>query len=372
MDCAYNQVTVRATILDIQPEATTHPIDALATRLQADWPAIQAAREATLRQHARLAEVLADLASEDTSIVVFGSLARDEFTIGSDIDWTLLVDGIADPRHLDSAIEIHRHVCEVEGREPGREGTFGGLTFSHDLIHTIGGGDDTNRNMTLRILMLLESAVIGRRDAYDRVVKNILQRYIDEDYGLLYGRSPRNVPRFLQNDIARYWRTVAIDFAYKQRSRSNEQWALKTLKLRMSRKLTYAAGLLLCFGCHTTAHEVPEASRDVAELSRRMQAHLWETLQATPMEIIASFFLGRPEADEIAGQLFGSYNRFLAMLNDAGIRGHFKQLAREDADADALYGEGREIGHTFQAALTGLFFGETTGIADLTKIYGVF
>jgi len=38
----------------------------------------------------------AALDSEDTSIVVSGSLARDEYTAGSDIDWTLLVDGSVD------------------------------------------------------------------------------------------------------------------------------------------------------------------------------------------------------------------------------------------------------------------------------------
>ena len=40
---------------------------------------------------------LTRLTGEDTSIVVFGSLARSELTSGSDLDWVLLVDGFADP-----------------------------------------------------------------------------------------------------------------------------------------------------------------------------------------------------------------------------------------------------------------------------------
>jgi predicted nucleotidyltransferase len=39
-------------------------------------------------------------ASDDTSLVVFGSLARGEWTVGSDLDWTYLIDGLANSDHL--------------------------------------------------------------------------------------------------------------------------------------------------------------------------------------------------------------------------------------------------------------------------------
>src|SRR5688572_14420087 len=57
------------------------------------------------------------------------------------------------------------------------------MIFSHDLIHQIGGEDDTNRNTTRRLLLLLESAPVGREDAYHRVFRNILNRYLLEDRG---------------------------------------------------------------------------------------------------------------------------------------------------------------------------------------------
>jgi hypothetical protein len=37
---------------------------------------------------------------EDANFVVFGSLARCEWTAGSDLDWTYLIDGERDPEHL--------------------------------------------------------------------------------------------------------------------------------------------------------------------------------------------------------------------------------------------------------------------------------
>src|SRR5271168_2944031 len=44
--------------------------------------------------------------SLDTSLVVFGSLARGEWTPHSDLDWTYLIDGQANSDHLTIAQEI--------------------------------------------------------------------------------------------------------------------------------------------------------------------------------------------------------------------------------------------------------------------------
>ena len=41
--------------------------------------------------------------SEDTSLVVFGSLGRDEWTSNSDLDWTFLIDGGANRSRADCA-----------------------------------------------------------------------------------------------------------------------------------------------------------------------------------------------------------------------------------------------------------------------------
>jgi predicted nucleotidyltransferase len=72
---------------------------------------------------ARRREALAGLDSEDTRVVVSGSLARGEFTSGSDIDWTLVIDGSADPRHHDLFRGIGMKVKPFESKEPGTEGT---------------------------------------------------------------------------------------------------------------------------------------------------------------------------------------------------------------------------------------------------------
>ncbi|MDR9892954.1 nucleotidyltransferase domain-containing protein, partial [Pseudenterobacter timonensis] len=63
--------------------------------------------------------------SEDTSFVVFGSLARREWTSGSDLDWTFLIDGEAHPEHLLIAQEIRDLLDKQEIVKPGRTGIFG-------------------------------------------------------------------------------------------------------------------------------------------------------------------------------------------------------------------------------------------------------
>ena len=133
-----------------------NPIDVLAEKVGSEWRDLAKAREFTQKYRLQLREELAELDTEDTSVVVFGSLARDEATSKSDVDWTLLVDGMADPQHLNVAHEISRRLAKIQAKPPGREGTFGNLAFSHEILHWIGGEDDSNANTTRRMLLLLD------------------------------------------------------------------------------------------------------------------------------------------------------------------------------------------------------------------------
>jgi predicted nucleotidyltransferase len=122
-------------------------VQQLEGRLGANWVNLREARRLAEEKRAELREMLKGFDSEDTSVVVAGSLARDEFTSGSDIDWILLVDGQADPSHYASARQIGRLISEASAKGTGPEGTFGSIVFSHNLVHEIGGEDDTNRNL---------------------------------------------------------------------------------------------------------------------------------------------------------------------------------------------------------------------------------
>lgn len=351
----------------------TPNLDALEEKLGVTWHAIRAARQRTAQVLTRLDADVAGLVPTDTSLVVFGSLARGEVTNGSDVDWTLLIDGQAYAGHFEAATAIETGLVGLKLAKAGQEGTFGGMAFSHNLVHYIGGGEDTNRNTTQRILLLLESAAVGDIRAHTRVVRQLLKRYIEEDFGWVYSRNPSNVPRFLQNDIARYWRTVAVDFAYKRRERQTKGWALRTVKLRLSRKLTYVAGLVACYSCSRVdaAQRVQTAERTLA-----MVDHLEHFLRRPPLEIIAAAlleYLQDPLIRAAAAELFGAYDEFLALLNDDTCRTELDKLSPAESASSALYEQARDIGHRFQHALTAVFVDQNkTHLYELTRIYGVF
>jgi len=360
----------------MEPLTPQHPESALLAleqQLGAEWHHLTEARKRSISKRAALKEALADKDDEDTSIVVFGSLARDEFTDGSDLDWTLLIDGHADPKHQDLVRTIREIVKLQSEKEPGREATFGSMAWSHSLVHLIGGEDDTNRNTTQRILMLLESAPIRRREAYDRVCKTILDRYILEDPRFIEGEVKCRVPRFLLNDFARYWRTMAVDFAYKRRVRAQGGAAIRNIKLRMSRKLIYVSGLLVCFACHLEL--TIEARRklfDGPDSERRAIDFFQKALQRTPLEIPCETFLRFPHLLKTARRVLDSYNGFLGVLADRDSRKHLEQLLPENEEGDRIYQDLRALSHEFRDGLLDLFFNKDSNLFELTRIYGVF
>ena len=106
--------------------------------------------------------------------------------------------------------------------------------------------------------------------------------------GFWKGSTGLGFHRFLQNDFARYWRTMGVDFAYKLRTRSGKGWAIRNIKLRMSRKLIYVSGLLACFRCHLdyTAEQWNEFAESIDRRGKIVE-YFGGVFQETPLEIIA-------------------------------------------------------------------------------------
>jgi len=176
-------------------------VEHLEKRLGAEWSAIRKAHVNTMARRGELERLFQGQKASDTSVVVFGSVARDELTCSSDLDWILLVDGSAVPEHKLQEREIERTLAGGNYIEPGKSGVFGKMVGSHNLVHNIGGDDDSNSNTTRRVLLLLESLPVSNREAYDRVRRQILRRYLEDDRGLLYAGSEIRIPRFLLNDL---------------------------------------------------------------------------------------------------------------------------------------------------------------------------
>jgi len=247
------------------------------------------------------------------------------------------------------------------------------MAFSHDIVHEIGGQNDTNRNTTQRILLLLESHPIGSRaDAHERVLRAVISRYLEEDtHPLIQDSTKYRVPRFLLNDIVRFWRTMAVDFASKQRDRAGKGWGLRNAKLRMSRKLIFASGLLVCFSANLDRALQTEISTGKNDIKLKLASHIRDQLKATPLEILARSMERYGVSEETAKQLFGAYAEFLALLNDEQSRDALKNLRSEGSRTDKTFQHVRQFGSAFEKAIDRIFF-DNQFVAPLTRKYGVF
>ncbi len=147
-------------------------------------------------------------------------------------------------------------------KPPGASRVFGGLISGTELINKIGLDDDTNRSHTQRMLFLEESTPIVGIQQHRNTLRAILRRYL-VDYRE-EGLQKAGVPRFLVNDVVRYWRTIAVDYQAKRWDEPNAfawddddsaripKWGMRYIKLRSSRKLAFCGTLVAMLIPHLT------------------------------------------------------------------------------------------------------------------------
>jgi hypothetical protein len=233
--------------------------------------------------------------------------------------------------------------------------------------------------MTQRILLLLESVPISAVNAHERVLKAIIQRYLEEEpYLVEGGRNRFKVPRFLLNDIVRFWRTMAVDFASKQRDRGGKGWGLRNAKLRMSRKLIFVSGLLNCFSCNLNEELQARVSTDERDIQTarsvnlaRLQDHILQRVRQTPLDIVALATMEYGIDGAIAEKLFSAYDEFLGLMADPEKRARLKALRAETSRTDPVFKEVQDFSVRFSDALNEIFF-SSPQLGSLTRKYGVF
>ena len=343
-------------------------VEEIKAKFSLKLPAIDAARELTRARLEELQNILTPYAEDDAQVVVYGSLARGEWTEQSDLDWTLLIDGQAKPEHRETAHKIESDLAEsVYFKHPSSAGAFGNLTFSHNLIHQIGGQHDTNANTTQRVLMLLESVAIGDSvAAHYRTRRAILDRYLSDDTGYHSPESNHHIPRFLLNDVVRFWRTMCVDFACKRSEQDGKKWGIRNIKLRMSRKLIYTAGLLACGRLHLL-----DTSSEQKEPSQRVRV-FDECFKQSPLEIVAEY-VHLFSDEKTAQKIFGAYDQFLAFFGDEDNRVVLEELKPKNAYGNAVYDAARDFSHEFQEGLTDLLIkSRSDELREYTIAYGVF
>lgn len=323
------------------------PLENLAAASGRDFPNLLKARSRTTAGLEDRRSKLAALPHDpDTSIVLMGSWGRAEVTGGSDDDFMVLVNG---PEKAEVRPSID-DVKSVLDRAPGDQGIFGKPVSCDRLVENIGLDQDDNTNLSRRMLFLLESVPATEGDVCSSARARVLERYLDEsvkDY---------RVPRFLLNDTVRYWRTMCVDFAAKELA-GPEKWGLRNAKLRTSRKVLFAGGLLPIFEC--------------ARLERgAMFEFLDSQLNLPPTDRIAQAFLNHDAADPGARAL-GAYDEFLGRLDDDAFRQELQDVTRANAEQSTAFAHARRLGRELEAGLLALLF-ETETLPRLVRDYAIF
>ncbi len=333
------------------------PLERLQERARRGFPALVGARERTARRLAERAALLDGLAIEaNAAVVLMGSWGRHEITGGSDDDYVVLVRGFAPAEGWGAEQETAARIADRFARDPGgfsapgRQGVFAEVVYSADLLR-VGLDDDTNTNLTRRMLLVLESVAASHAEVLDGVRRDLIHDYLSD---ALRDHRP---PRFLLNDLVRYWRTIGVDFVAKGRERGGAGWGLRNAKLRTSRKVLFASGLLPVLRCHALRAEA-------------IAPFLAAQFAMPPTDRVADAFL-RYGAVDAGGEALAAYDAVVALLDDADARVELRALPdRAAADASPRWRELAELGAMIEQRLLSLLF--ETELGSVTQQYAVF
>ena len=265
------------------------------------------------------------------TLVATGSYGRGEATPESDMDWYMILDADQVPEEVipDELRAIQEIIAAAAPNSAGDTGTFGPeawLRFS-DMLANIGGHNDDNKNLTRRMLFLLEGNWLYGDQRFSQYRRKLLEKYFKED-------SPEGqIPHFLLNDVIRYYRTIATDFEYKV-TQAGKSWGLRKTKLRFSRKLLYFGGLITIAEVtpltYTNKLEKADELFDIPVLKR--VNHL-------------------SEGQAIANDLLDIYEQFSTQLTDPRVRHELGVLKREDRETSSCYQALKALSEQFSQAL---------------------
>ena len=164
---------------------------------------------------------------------------------------------------------------------------------------------------------------------------------------------------------------MCVDYAYKNRVRAGKGWALRVVKLRLSRKLIFAAGLLACLQCDpkllTGEREHLKGSQNVNDQSD----FLLRFVEQSPLDIVADG-LARYAQDGTTVRVLNAYDQFLTKVHDTNIRETLENLQPKEEENHPVLLDLKAIGKEFQQGIVDLFFTDHPDLAQLTRQFGLF
>lgn len=257
------------------------------------------------------------------SVVTLGSFARREASGCSDLDFFIVSEAsVSRENSRLMCDEVSRIACRLGINDPSPSGAFGQCATKSVLLSKIGGADDSNRSLTLRMLFLLESEWLSGEDYYEKVFNDAVIRYIGEKI------TQHQLCLFLLNDIIRYYRTICVDFEQKTSGTGGKSWGDRNIKLMFSRKLLYFSGIIA----------IAETAQHTCAKKREILAGF---LRKTPIERLSSICQGHTD------QVLGRYDDFLKFLSDPKSRASLAGTTADRNDHSESFRLMKNGGHHF-------------------------
>jgi predicted nucleotidyltransferase len=321
-------------------------------------PGLSAAIERSIETTARMRSALSGFdAGGAMDVVAFGSLARQEYTTASDIDYLVLVNEVPDdpaaPRTLLQRVEeclADESAADGAAKAPGTSGLFGRAIGIFDIINQVGLEGDTNSTHTVRMEILQESISLLNEELHSQIVGSTLRRYI-----ALFDVPQGSPPRFLLNDMLRYWRQITVDYQAKAPVGGLEPKAvLRYLKLLTTRKNLIASSILPLI-----------APRDD---SIPWENYLNEVYAVPPLARLATVTQGAPEPVlDAVRTVFSAIDLFIQQTDSAEKRERWKIPWGTRKD-DPGYIEFRAAANDLQRAFEHIFL-DWPAVAENTRRY---
>jgi len=269
----------------------------------AGYPALAAARAYSCRTNAELADLLAALDGEPgfVCLAVAGSLGRLEAMPDSDCDLIAIVEpGIGrDSREARRLLERAWDLVAPRNlKRPKSWGIFTETANEDELTDPRALGD-LGDDLTLygkRMQLIMDAQPVFGDAAFFALQRRLVAWFATASTC----REPEFPGAYLLGEAVRYYRTYSAWQQFKLTVEEDENWSVRELKLRFSRRLMYA-GLVLAL---VDAWSGPDPRPAFAA-----------ALPATPLERVC-----RAAGDAAAREVLGVYERFQAAMNDAHVR----------------------------------------------------
>jgi Nucleotidyltransferase domain len=302
-------------------------------------------------------------AGSKMDVVAFGSLARREYTDASDVDYLVIVNAMPDdpaaPRALvqkvNELVAEEAHAANSVSKAPGTSGLFGKATGIFDIVHQVGLEGDTNHTHTARMEIVQESVSLLDPSLHAQILNRTIRRYL-----ALVEASPDRPPRFLLNDMLRYWRQITIDYQAKAPTGGQDpKAALRYLKLLTTRKNLFASSVLPLI-----------APRDDAI---SWDVYLNEVYALPPLARLATVTQSAPNyVHDAVRTVFSTIDLFVQHTDSKEKRAQFEAIDWESRKDHAGYIELKTAANRLQDAFENIFMGEWAEVTTKTRHYIVF